>query len=148
MIASCGGTSHEKPPYPLVSLEHLLILRQALDLSIPFYAVIWAVALVALFACHHLGELSVLNLSLPDPKFNVMQFSNPIFRTLCDGTNSLDFRIPWMKSTGERGADVILTARSATHPSGSVPLMSKLGKLRAPHIRKKWTQCGHRRSVL
>jgi len=111
-VASREGTSHEKPPRSLVSLEHLLVLRQALDLSIPFHATIWAVALVAFFACRRLGELTVLNLSSPNPKFNVMRSSNPIFRTLLDGTNSLDFRIPWTKSTRERGADVVLTARS------------------------------------
>jgi len=39
-------------------------------------------------------------------------------------------------------------AKSETaHPSGSVPLTSTLGELRAPHIRKERTQCGHRGSV-
>lgn len=59
-----------------------------------------------------MGELTVPNLSPPDPKFIVLQSSNPTLRTLCDGTCSLDFHIPWTKTTKERGADVVLTARS------------------------------------
>ena len=39
-------------------------------------------------------------------------------------------------------------AKSETaHLDGSVPLRSRLGKLRAPHIRKVQTQCGHPGSV-
>jgi hypothetical protein len=111
-VANCEGTSHEKPPRPPASLNHLIALRRALDLSLPFHAAIWAVTLATFFGCHCLGELTVLNLSPPDLKFIVLQSSNPTLRTLCDGTHSLDFHIPWTKSTKERSADVVLTARS------------------------------------
>jgi hypothetical protein len=92
--------------------NHLLVLRQALDLSLPFHAAVWAVALVTFFGCRRLGEITVLNLSSQNPTFNVMRSSNPILHTLSDKTRSLDFHIPWTKTTREKGADVILTARS------------------------------------
>jgi hypothetical protein len=104
--------SHEKPPRPLVSLKQLHALRRALDLTLPFHAAVWAVALITFFGCRRLGEITVLNLSSFNPMFNVMHSSNPIFRTLRDGTHSMDFHIPWTKTTREKGADVILTARS------------------------------------
>jgi hypothetical protein len=111
-IANREGTSHEKPLRPPVSLEHLYALQRALDLTLPFHAAVWAVALVTFFGCRRLGEITVLNLSSFNPMFNVMRSSNPIFRTLRDGTHSMDFHIPWTKTTREKGADVILTARS------------------------------------
>jgi hypothetical protein len=71
-VATRKGTSHEKPLRPPVSLNHLHVLRQALDLSLPFHAAVWAVALVTFFGCRRLGEITVLNLSSPNPTFNVM----------------------------------------------------------------------------
>jgi len=111
-VATREGTSHEKPPRPPASLNHLLVLQHALDLSLPFHAAIWGVALSTFFGCRRLGEITVCNLSCADPIFNVMRSSNIMLRTLPDTTRSMDFHIPWTKSTKERGADVILTARS------------------------------------
>ena len=111
-VATREGTSHEKPPRPPASLNHLLVLRHALDLSLPFHAVVWGAALATFFGCHRLGETTVRNLSSADPIFNVMRSSDVMLRTLSDGTRSLDFHIPWTKATREQGANVILTARS------------------------------------
>ena len=111
-VANREGTSHEKPPRPPASLHHLRVLRHALDISIPFHAAVWVTALAAFFGCRRLGELTVLNLSSVDPIFNVMRSPSPFIRILPDGICSSDFHIPWTKSTKERGADVVLTARS------------------------------------
>ena len=110
-VATREGTSHEKPPRPTASLNHL-VLRHALDLSLPFHAAVWGAALATFFGCRRLGETTVCNLSSADPIFNVMRSSDVMLRTLSDGTCSLDFHIPWTKATRERGADVILTAHS------------------------------------
>jgi len=69
-------------------------------------------ALTAFFGCHRLGELTVLNLSSIDPIFNVMRSPGPILHILPDAVCSMDFHIPWTKSTKEQGADVVLTACS------------------------------------
>jgi len=53
------GTKHKQPLRAPVSIEHLLALHRALDLSTPFHAAIWAVALCAFFGCRRLGELTV-----------------------------------------------------------------------------------------
>ena len=44
--ANKEGSSHKRPLRAPVSIEHLLALRKVLDLSNPFHAAIWAVALV------------------------------------------------------------------------------------------------------
>jgi len=110
-IANCEGTSHEKPPRAPVSLNYLHVLRRALDLTLPFHAAVWGVALVTVFGCRRLGEITTQNVSSFDPMFHVLRSSNPTLRTLHDGTRSTDFHIPWTKSTREKGADVIVTAR-------------------------------------
>jgi hypothetical protein len=95
-------------PFPF---NYLHVLRRALDLALPFHAAVWGVALVSVFGCHRLGEITIQNLSSFDLMFYVLHSSNPILHTLHDGTHSTDFHIPWTKSTREKGADVILTAR-------------------------------------
>ena len=115
-VANCEGTSqsHEKPPCPPASLNHLRVLHQALDLTLPFHAAVWDVALTTFcqWGCHCLGELTVLNLSSIDPTFNVTHSPGPILCTLTDGTRSVDVHVPWTKTTKECGADVVLTACS------------------------------------
>lgn len=111
-VANREGTSHEKPPRPPASLNHLRVLHQALDLTLPFHAAVWGVALATFWGCRRLGELTVLNLSSIDPTFNVTHSPGPILRTLTDGTRSIDVHVPWTKTTKECGADMILTARS------------------------------------
>jgi len=100
-VANREGTSHEKPPRPPASLNHLHVLRQALDLTLPFHAAVWGAALATFFGCRRLGELTVLNLSSLDPVFNVTRSPGPMLHTLLDGTRSLDFHIPWTKTTKE-----------------------------------------------
>ena len=111
-VANHEGTSHEKPPHPPASLNHLHVLRQALDLALPFHAAVWGAALATFWGCRHLGELTVLNLSSLDPTFNVTHSPGPILRTLTDGMCSVDVHIPSTKTTKERGADMIFTAHS------------------------------------
>jgi len=43
--ANKEGTEHKRPLRAPVSIEHLSCLRRALDLSNPFHAAVWAVAL-------------------------------------------------------------------------------------------------------
>jgi hypothetical protein len=92
-------------------MEHLLVLRKALDLSISFHAAVWAVALVSFFGCRRLGETTIPSINNRDPKYHALASTSVNFTTLSEGTQSASFRIPWTKTTHEEGAAVILTAR-------------------------------------
>lgn len=69
--ANKEGTSHKRPLRAPVSIEHLLTLRNAINLSDPFHAAVWAVALCTFFGCRRLGELVVTRASAFDMKYNV-----------------------------------------------------------------------------
>jgi hypothetical protein len=70
--ANKEGSRHKRALRAPVSIEHLLALRRVLDLSIPFHAAIWAVALVTFFACRRLGETTIGSISSFDPKLHVL----------------------------------------------------------------------------
>jgi len=90
-------------------MEHLLILHQALDLSNSFHAAVWVTALVSFFSCRRLDEISILSNTALNPRFHVLASSLVQFSTASDGTQSATFHIPWMKTTHEGGAQIILT---------------------------------------
>ncbi len=69
--ANKEGTSHKRPLRAPVSIEHLLTLCNAINLSDPFHAAVWAVALCTFFGCRRLGELVVTRASVFDTKYNV-----------------------------------------------------------------------------
>ena len=71
--ANKEGTKHKWPLWAPVSIEHLLTLHRALDLSTPFHAAIWAVTLCAFFGCRRLGELMVATAAAFDEKYNVLR---------------------------------------------------------------------------
>jgi len=105
------GTRFKHPLRAPVSVEHLLVLRHALNLSFSFHAAVWATALVAFFGCRRLGEVTIPSAQPADPKFHALA-STPIkFSTLKGGTRSASFHIPWTKTMREEGAQVIITAR-------------------------------------
>jgi len=49
--ANKEGTKHIHAPHAPVSIEHLSCLHRSIDLSNPYHAAIWAVALVTFFGC-------------------------------------------------------------------------------------------------
>ena len=67
------GTRHRRPLRAPVSIEHLLTLQRALNLSNPFHAAIWAVALATFFGCRRLGETTVTSVSAFDGKYHVLR---------------------------------------------------------------------------
>src|SRR5271155_3136823 len=129
--ANKEGSHHRRALRAPVSIEHLMALRKAIDLSFPFHAAVWAVALTTFFGCRRLGETTVSSLSSFDARFHVLRsagyalsfaslflftdyFHSVSFKTLRDGSSSVSFRIPWTKTTREEGASVIVTARNDT----------------------------------
>jgi len=112
--ANKEGTEHKRPLRAPVSIEHLSCLRRALNLSNPFHAAVWAVALCTFWGCRRLGETTVSTAVDFDKKYHVLRSTPVSFRELRDGTHSVHFRIPWTKTTKQEGALVTLTARDDT----------------------------------
>jgi hypothetical protein len=110
--ANKEGTEHKRPLRAPVSIEHLSCLRRALNLSDPFHAAVWAVALCTFWACRRLGETTVSTAAAFDAKYHVLRSASISFPELRDGTRSVHFRIPWTKTTKQEGALVTLTARN------------------------------------
>ncbi|TFK70875.1 hypothetical protein BDN72DRAFT_765868 [Pluteus cervinus] len=106
-----AGTSFSKPPRPPVSLSHLYLILQSLNLSIPQDAAYWAITLTAFWGCRRLGELTTSTQNSFDPKFHVSKSTQITFKTLSDGTHSASFHIPWTKSKKQQGGTIVLTAR-------------------------------------
>ena len=110
--ANKEGTKHKQPLRAPVSIEHLSALLRVIDLSNPFHAAVFAVALCAFWACRRLGEIVVTTAAAFDERYHVLRSAAIDARTHRDGSRSASFRVPWTKSTKELGAAVILTARN------------------------------------
>ncbi|KIJ96624.1 hypothetical protein K443DRAFT_106940, partial [Laccaria amethystina LaAM-08-1] len=102
-------TKHKQPLQTPVSIEHLLALCRAIDLSTPFHAAIWALALCTFFGCRRLGELTITTAAAFHEKYNVLRSVMITFCKLQDGSCSANFHTPWKKMTKELGASIILT---------------------------------------
>lgn len=108
-VAKAGVHLRKKPRAP-VSLEHLIALRNVIDISLPFHAAVWAAAVVTFFACRRLGETVVAGKF--SPLHNVTRGkANVRFRTFRGDVKSVAFDIPWTKTTKQNGATVIATER-------------------------------------
>ena len=105
------GTAFKRPLQPPVSLNHLHVLRQHLNLAMPFHAAIWATVLVTFFGCRQLGETTVKSLASFDPLYHATRTALVTFQDLPNGSSSASFRIPWTKTTKQDGATIIITSR-------------------------------------
>ena len=65
------GMKHKRPLHAPVSIEHLLALRCTINLSTPFHAALWALALCTFFGCRRLGKLVVTTAAAFDAKYHV-----------------------------------------------------------------------------
>jgi len=109
--AKCDGTRFRRPLRAPVSIEHLLVLRDALDPSNSFHTAVWALALTCFFGCCRLGELTIPSKDGADPRYHVLASADVTFSHSREGARSASFDIPWTKTTREQGAKVIITAR-------------------------------------
>ena len=70
--ANKEGTKHQRPLRAPVSIEHLLALHRALNISTPFHAAVWALALCTFFSCRRLGKLAVTTTAAFDERYHVL----------------------------------------------------------------------------
>jgi hypothetical protein len=83
--------------------------RLVLDLTKPFDAAVWALALAAFWDCRRLGELTVPTIEKFDPKYH--EGNAPHSRPQRRAAKATTLSLPWTKSTRERGGKLTLTAR-------------------------------------
>jgi hypothetical protein len=81
--ATKEGAKHKRPLRSPVSIEHLLFLRNAITLSDPFHAAVWAVALCTFWGCRRLGETTIAVEASFDASYHVLRSTSyvclPIF---------------------------------------------------------------------
>lgn len=109
--ANKEGASFKKDQRAPVTVQHLFALHSRLNLSDPFDAAVWAVAVIAFWACRRLGELTIPSINAFDVTYHVTR-AVPVRRfNPARGVSSLNIPLPWSKSTKEKGAMMSLTAR-------------------------------------
>lgn len=113
-IARAPSDSSQPPRSP-VTLRHLDLLAQSIDLTQPFDSAMWATACCAFWGVCRLGELTSPALNDPDPTHRARRSSSNFAWTstspqsaACppDGAN---WAIPWTKTTGFTGATIIIS---------------------------------------
>ena len=130
--ANKEGTRHKRPLRAQVSIKHLSALHHAIILSDPFHAVVFAIALCTFFGCCCLGKTTVTVDAAFNKQYHVtcsvkciilagsyhymltLFFFSVEFHSLCNGSHSMSFHIPWMKTTKELSASVVLTVRDGS----------------------------------
>ena len=106
------GTTFSRPKRHPITKSHLIAIHSRIDQHNATHITFWALALCAFWGCRHLGELTIPSPSSFDSKMHVIRSTNVSFKMKGLSPSSVSFRIPWTKSTREKGAEVILTTRS------------------------------------
>ncbi|KAJ3764936.1 hypothetical protein FB446DRAFT_795556 [Lentinula raphanica] len=105
--ANVKGSHLKRLPRPPITLNHLVALRNNLDLDTSFHCAIWAIALACFWGCRRLGELTIPSSSSFDPKLHVSRTGSISDYISFNERRRLKFHIPWTKTTRELGADVV-----------------------------------------
>lgn len=108
-VGKLAPTSSRHPKRSPVTYEHMVALREGLNLGNSFDVAVWAAATVAFWSCCRLGELLVISSNSFDSSRNVAQNASVTFKVLRHGERTACFHIPWSKTTHEKGADIIVT---------------------------------------
>ncbi|KAF9037775.1 hypothetical protein BJ165DRAFT_1532414 [Panaeolus papilionaceus] len=103
------GSSKKCPPCTPISLEHLKLLHNHLDISKPHDAAIWACALTTFFGCRRLGETTVSEAPFNADRHVSRSSKFQIHQDGQDDNLSMSFHIPWTKTTKEHGGNIIFT---------------------------------------
>lgn len=108
-VGKLAPVSSRRPKRSPVTYEHMVTLREGLNLRNSFDVAVWAAATVAFWSCCRLGELLVLSSNSFDNSRNIAQSVPVTFKVLRGGERTACFHIPWSKSTHEKGADIVVT---------------------------------------
>nr|GAT50782.1 reverse transcriptase [Mycena chlorophos] len=108
-VAKLAPSSSRKPPRDPVTINHLVVLRDALDLTNTRDAAIWAVACCAWRGCTRLGELLFDSAGAFNPKRNVSRNCEMKRGSAANQHAFISFKIPWTKTRLSAGDWVTLT---------------------------------------
>jgi hypothetical protein len=110
--ANKEGTAFRRDQRSPVTMEHMIALRAAMDLSIPFDAALWSCATAAFWGCRRLGELTVPSYKKFDLKFHVIHGAEARDVMARNSAAATVIHIPWTKSSCKKGGQLTLTARA------------------------------------
>ncbi|KAE9398924.1 hypothetical protein BT96DRAFT_1105041, partial [Gymnopus androsaceus JB14] len=102
------GRVFKRAPRGPITVQHLRALLNSLDLSLPRDVAIWAAATTAFWGCRRLGEVLILSTA----KFSIEHDttrSTRISQSTVNGHRILSFHLAWTKTTGNLGAECLLT---------------------------------------
>jgi hypothetical protein len=111
-IASHAPQSSFLPPRPPVTLLHLRTLRAHLDITKPFDSAVFALACVCFWGVCRLGELTSPGLRDTQPTHRVLRDCRlcvPWWTISFNPRQTIDFHLPWTKTTRTQGGDVHLS---------------------------------------
>lgn len=103
-VAPSGSKRAKRQP---VTIQHMHTLLRGLDLTDSFDAAVFVVACIAFWCCCRLGELVISSLSNFDYLKHVSRAAGVMFSQTPNGTHFAFFHIPWSKTTGFDGADIV-----------------------------------------
>lgn len=103
-VSNLAPSSSSKPEREPITYEHMLALRDNLDLGNSKDTAIWAAACVAFKSCCRLGELLIDSRNSFDPSRNVSHICSIIRQQSPYDRPFIRFKIPWSKTDKSRGA--------------------------------------------
>lgn len=109
-VGKQAPASSTRPQRPPVTRAHLLCLRRYLDLTATMDSAVFATACMAFHGCNRLGELLVPSAGGFDAAKHVARSASMSVESANGEAVFGRVLIPWTKTTGAQGADIILTA--------------------------------------
>ncbi|KAJ6596278.1 DNA breaking-rejoining enzyme, partial [Mycena vulgaris] len=112
-MANKLGTAFKCAQRGPVTVQHMIALRAALNLSLPFDAAVWAIACACFWGCRRLGELTVPGIDKYDPKLHASRGTSITHIHHSSTTPATAVKLPWTESTREQGA-TMTTSKTLT----------------------------------
>ncbi|KAJ7455407.1 hypothetical protein FB451DRAFT_1277716 [Mycena latifolia] len=106
--AEKAGVSFKRPPRGPITRAHLRAFRASLDISSPFGAAAWSVALAGFWGCRRLGELLIRSAAKFSPLRDTCR-STRVSRSLTGGRAVRGIHLVWTKTTQTLGGECFLT---------------------------------------
>jgi hypothetical protein len=110
--ANKEGTAFKRAQRGPVTVQHMIALRAALKIGISFDAAVWSIACACFWGCRRLGELTVPGVDKYDPLRHASRDTSITRIRPSSSTPATAVKLPWTKSTREKGATMTLTDRN------------------------------------
>ncbi|KAJ6605156.1 DNA breaking-rejoining enzyme [Mycena vulgaris] len=108
-VSKLAPASSRRPPRDPVSFNHMLVLRDHLDLSNTLDSAIWAAATSVWRGCARLGEILITSTTSFTPARNITRGCEMKRGTATNGHKFLQYKLPWTKTQLAAGDWLFLT---------------------------------------